>query len=567
MASNIQNGNPPSPAASLPEDDDIGIDLLFDVQEAPPPNILISGSMKPLPIIPPMSMEAIDLEKGFYIESGGTPLNIKYKTEDQKKRCDEIYKELTKGFSNASINITQGWVEENSFPVKFLDQDSGSREAILLNELRQLYHAALGQRHSSTNWPTFEKGDRAALNDPPPFQKRRESEALKRIQFSPNETPKERLKEYHFSKKIHEGIVDFLNKQIQSVDTRVALNAETRKSHLVRKKEQFEKGLDEVVLGFHAAFPPPDLSGLTTLQEKMDALAKYKKEASEYLNQAVEKNQAAKNIVKRNLWTHEKSEPNFAESIDQMASEMALLACKTRNDYEHGCLFFKTPRHSSSPEPFIARLSALAANGANASAIHEFLEHHFSHAFRGLSYEDDKEAVRTHIQTVLIPQIQSELDDAKLQAVISPKAKDPSAEYNRGLDQLKKGKTQQSLAEEQRKIATELRTKRADLAKTADALDGLGKQLEGIATRLNTKPADKHLYKKMTQQILGVERPLGTHRLVGLKNDHTIVKALSDQLAQLQNESNQTDLKPLINRLHSLIEQQRQFGHSLTKKV
>lgn len=484
------------------------------------------------PVSGSMVHDPEEKEPGLFVQSGGVAVRIPF-TPAQKTAHTNLHAALTTGHPNASVNLSRGFLVENGQIVKYLDQDPNSADGKALKEMRQFYHEVLGQDFSDTNWAVFREHDRAAEGDSEPFAKRKESEVLKKVKIEASHCPdKNRAREFHAFKKLHKGIVDILDRQAESVDTRIAIQNEARKKQIHRMKEQFEN-LDEVVMGFHAAFPPPDLDG-KTLQQKIDALNEYKQRAAQFLNDAIDRIQNDKNAVKR-LLSSERSEHGLNESIDQMAKEMALMACVTRQDYDLGCIAFEVRHTKTTPELFVARLSALIADPATSNGeIDQFIDEQIKIAFNSLS-EDDRGEVYGKI-AILVVDIQDELDDPRLHAAAD------AEEYSRRIEHLDIADKQQALANAQRKLG-------ASLIAIRPAFGALQTRINALADRQAT----------LTQDLKNLANASGDLLRTKKTELETIEREQAAILADLESAPNPGELRRLISTQKDLIERQKAY--------
>lgn len=541
-----------SPLSDLPfaQEDDIpsalhgpsGIQIVAEeAEEAPAVRNLMSGASGSLqaspPVIGSMNLDPEPKELSLSIENGGRGLKIGFKTDDQKTKHADLHKKLTASHPRASINVSRGYLMENGQIVKYLNQDIESEEGKLLFEMRQLYHEALGQRYSDMNWPVYKANDRAASNDPAPFQKRAQSDALKKMKFEADSIPKvERAKEYYANQMLQKGISDALDKQMESIDTRISLDNQSRKNQLQRVKDQFEKKLDKLIMSYHAAFPPPDLSPTPPLsrQQKIDALGTYKAQIKNYLEEQVKKNDKRLPIPLVN--PSDLSESGLEQSIEETAKEMALTACLTREDYDFGCLALNTEPKKTSPEFFIMRLGAHIANGKTDLEIEDFINAQFSISFGDLSHEEDKDAIRKSLGD-LARQIRGDLTDEALN-------KAPKVEtYNQRIVQLDIVKKQRILAAEQKKLNQEIKANGPTPAilpfeRVASLQERLADSLKALKT-----PSDED-YR--THSIARIETIL--------KNQETVMKTLEAMPGNAQSRSFISRQKDLLNRQQAFLE-------------
>ncbi len=499
-------------------------------------------------------------KRGFWILSEGRRYRIPL-TDAQQKKYEELEKELLKGSSpeetaKATLNFTRGWLEIDGRIIKYLNEDPNSDSAKQLCEMRMLYHDALGQSYSDVLWHEYAPGDRASTKDPNPFQQMKTFDPDKKLKFPDDKLTKPQLREFHFAKKLQKGISDLLEKQSDQV--KPSTTADSRKKQIGRLKDQYDN-LNELVMRYYAAHPVPVFSDKTTGQEKFDAIQKYRDEAVAFLEPLVK---TLDSWVPGAIKKKHSDDPEVQKALKAFALEIALSACTTRREYDQMCTVFRTFENTethpckTTPELFIMRLSHAAAMGEDVSG---FIEDNFDLAFGGLTHQEDRDDILAGV-AALVVKTNEALDDAKLVALANGGAKDAVTAYNTRVEQLDIVKKQNTITKALRDVVKDLGGKRADLAATASRLERVAGRLDrDVEKPLEEAHSKREEFKPFADVILG--KPGKASR----DTAGAIVTDLAEQVKALEEQADQTNLRPIINRLKAIIQDETALGEYIAE--
>jgi hypothetical protein len=485
--------------------------------QQPPP----TADMIPLPNpSATLTHEPLTYEKGFLIRGpDGMSYHVEFKNDAQKKRHDELRAILVQDKPEATINLSRGYLEKEGQIFCYFQDDPQLKRA--LDDLRHLYHEVLGQKYSSASWHTYAPHDRASREDAQPFQKREQSPVLKKIEFQSSDLTKpDHLREYQISQKLRKEITAHIGKLADDVDTRISLDAQSRKQQLKAAQERFEK-TDALITDFHAANHPPGLP----YGNEVQTLLAYRNQARDYLKRSVEKNQDKK---WNQLFNKDHDEPGLQESIDQLSAEMALMLCKPRFEFDWGCMALKVKPYRSTPELFIAQLSEVIAQKGK---VDEYIDQNFSLYF-DFTHEDDRIALKEYITGKLVPQINKELDDPQL---LAEEGKDTVTYQNR-IERLAEVNKQDEII----KAYDDLLGERPLTEAMQKLADTFHPDLENIKTSMDQSSTEE-IIEKMQQAVAKQNKALNQ-----IKQDN--------------------DLRRFAPNLEALIERQQQFIYYLQNK-
>lgn len=322
--------------------------------------------------------------------SDGRFIRIPFKNDDQAARHSALHHQIL-GRGNCppgtTINLSEGTLERNGMPVECTADIKD-----LIFQMQKLVDEVMDRTWSETSWPITIGHDRAPINYPPSFQQFAHGKRLGQLIFSHAEAqaakagktvPETQIIEAHAAcrKALRDGIPDIFDQIEGQLRRHKTLQSQGRSQQLAKTKDHYEK--QRKVIAQFAAYYPLELTGLTPPQINT-ALDAQKARALAYL-------QRASGETKKSLTNFRAEDQTL---LDGLATEMALISCKTQYEYRLGCLHFGVERTQTSPEIFFIRLASMIRADTPIQQINDYLELHIKIGFPELNHPEDRETMK-----------------------------------------------------------------------------------------------------------------------------------------------------------------------------
>lgn len=301
-------------------------------------------------------------------------------TDAQSDRNQELYDALTRDYIRANpgatpfVNLDAGRLEENGRIVGYFTTPEQKQN---LEQFRNLFDEVLGKKYDKASWYSFRLHDRApfeasrALRNPTNTQISKEM-VMEKVEIKQKTKVGER---YDRSSKLIQFSRQSLTEMQEAVLGLHTLDAQSRAQQISAARE-----FDEFPVLYAAAHK---VRLLSITRENDDKNAQLLTEAK---NKAIQFINAQKHVILR----FKNPEP---EIIDKWATQLALLSCRTREQYDFGLTHFKVPPTQASTELFLIELSGRGDKHKKLQCV----DHRFHLAFSEITNPQDRETLKIRL--------------------------------------------------------------------------------------------------------------------------------------------------------------------------
>jgi hypothetical protein len=206
------------------------------------------------------------------------------------------------------------------------------------------------------------------------------------------------------------------------------MQAQSRRRGLAAAREQYAN-LDQLVLGFWIVNPPPATGTANTLTQY-------------------------KNLARQSLLS-QKAAKGLEPQIEELSKELALLACRTRSDYDRGCILFETTQRKTTPEFLIMMIVEELRKQTPTADILKRINYRMDTFFEDVSPEDKANLQKGF--AAMIEEARQRVQDPALQDANTP----PDA-FIRRKEHLDIGKKYEGLSKTYEDLASHFRPQKAD---------------------------------------------------------------------------------------------------------